>query len=494
MKLFQQLLVAPAALGLMAPLAVNAAELNINDVSDYASSASEVQSFSDVYPTDWAFKALTSLAERHGCSVVIPTGTITRYEAAALLNECLGNISQASQEERRLINEFAPELAVIKGRVDGLEARVGEFEAGEFSKTTILTGDAAFIVGSAFNEADGPATESTTFEYAYNLYMNTSFNGDDLLFSSIETGNVSDHFNDGSMTLGATGTGGDALSLGELWYQFPVNDEINVWVGPKIENVAMVSSSPSIYGGVLDQFANGGNGPVYGSAVLPGFGAAWTQSTDDASDGRWEFSAAYTAANGTSSTDNQGMFGDDAKSALLVKSGYGTPRWQVSLAASVKDTGWEDSYFATARGKDRHADSSSTNIGLRAYWKPEDAGWVPAVQFGYDQANIDDNPVTNDDSYADEAAGWMLGFGWEDVIMDGNSAGLAFGQRVHATSMSANSELWDGAHDTFSWEAYYTFKVSDNVSVTPAIFANQSPNTGFLDDNNGVVVLTNFRF
>ena len=46
MKLFQQLLVAPAALGLIAPLALvnspaaQAAELNINGVSDYAATAS----------------------------------------------------------------------------------------------------------------------------------------------------------------------------------------------------------------------------------------------------------------------------------------------------------------------------------------------------------------------------------------------------------------------------------------------------------------------
>ena len=50
MKLFQQLLVAPAALGLLATGA-NAAELNINGVSDYAASADQVTSvtqFSDV--------------------------------------------------------------------------------------------------------------------------------------------------------------------------------------------------------------------------------------------------------------------------------------------------------------------------------------------------------------------------------------------------------------------------------------------------------------
>ena len=36
MKLFQSLLVAPAALGLMAPLAVNASEVNLNDISTYS--------------------------------------------------------------------------------------------------------------------------------------------------------------------------------------------------------------------------------------------------------------------------------------------------------------------------------------------------------------------------------------------------------------------------------------------------------------------------
>ena len=36
MKLFQRLLVAPAALGLMAPLAANANEVNLNEISNYS--------------------------------------------------------------------------------------------------------------------------------------------------------------------------------------------------------------------------------------------------------------------------------------------------------------------------------------------------------------------------------------------------------------------------------------------------------------------------
>ncbi|NKB75310.1 MAG: porin, partial [Synechococcus sp. s2_metabat2_7] len=65
MKRFHQLLVAPAALGLLAPVAANATdftatELNINGVSDYAASSASnsreqvtsITQFSDVYPTD----------------------------------------------------------------------------------------------------------------------------------------------------------------------------------------------------------------------------------------------------------------------------------------------------------------------------------------------------------------------------------------------------------------------------------------------------------
>ena len=71
MKLFQQMLVAPAALGLLASGA-NAAELNINGVSDYAALSLEhsrdqvtsVTQFSDVYPTDWAYQALSNLVEQ----------------------------------------------------------------------------------------------------------------------------------------------------------------------------------------------------------------------------------------------------------------------------------------------------------------------------------------------------------------------------------------------------------------------------------------------
>ncbi len=149
MKLFQQLLVAPAALGLLAPVAAQAADVNVDAMSEYSSGQEEqvtsITQFSDVYPTDWAYQALASLIERYGCVAGYPNGTfrgnraMTRYEAAALLNACLDRITEVTDELRRLIKEFEKELAIIRGRVDGLEARVGELEAIQFSTTTKLS-------------------------------------------------------------------------------------------------------------------------------------------------------------------------------------------------------------------------------------------------------------------------------------------------------------------------------------------------------------------
>ena len=161
MTLVRQLLVAPAAFCLLAPLAVvngpaaHAAELNINGVSDYAADAEQVTSvsqFSDVVPTDWAYQALANLVEQYGCVAGYPNGTfrgnraMTRYEAAALLNACLDRITEVTDELKRLMKEFERELAVLRGRVDGLEARVGELEATQFSTTTKLRGFTRFVV------------------------------------------------------------------------------------------------------------------------------------------------------------------------------------------------------------------------------------------------------------------------------------------------------------------------------------------------------------
>merc|ERR1712159_701230 len=152
------MLVAPAALGLLAPLAANAAEVNINDVASYATPSAQVTTsqFSDVVPGDWAYTALVNLSESYGCvdnayTQNLKSGqALTRYEAAALVNACLdGGIASAevSPDAARLANEFGTEMAILKGRVDGLEYKVKELSAGQFSSTTKMSGGAVFTTG-----------------------------------------------------------------------------------------------------------------------------------------------------------------------------------------------------------------------------------------------------------------------------------------------------------------------------------------------------------
>merc|ERR1712078_133056 len=152
---------------------VEAGSINVDAVSQYTtkkkSSRAQVTSvtqFSDVYPTDWAYQALSNLVEQSGCVAGYPNGTfrgnraMTRYEAAALLNACLDSVTGMTDELKRLISEFETELAIIKGRVDGLEARVGELEATQFSTTTKLKGQADFFMGGVTYDDRGDCVDN----------------------------------------------------------------------------------------------------------------------------------------------------------------------------------------------------------------------------------------------------------------------------------------------------------------------------------------------
>merc|ERR1712054_632807 len=116
MKLFKSLLVAPATLGLIAPMAATANEVTINDFNP------------------------------------------------------------------------AEELAITNSRVDGLEARLNNFEAGSFSETTSAPFGSTFYVGSVENGSEG---EATTFTYDFALDLSTSFTGEDSLDVAIIGGNAS---------------------------------------------------------------------------------------------------------------------------------------------------------------------------------------------------------------------------------------------------------------------------------------------------------------
>ncbi|MEB3306572.1 MAG: iron uptake porin, partial [Cyanobacteriota bacterium] len=307
MKLFQQLLVAPAALGLVAPMAAGAADLNLAGVSQYSSQeqVTSISQFSDVKPTDWAYQALSNLIERYGCVAGYPNGTykggqaMTRYEAAALLNACLDRISEVTDELRKLMAEFEKELAVLRGRVDGLEAKVGELESTRFSTTTKLSGQTTFVLGanSFSGSADGLVDGSrelygaTTFNYDLQLTFDTSFSGKDLLRTNLRAGNfaASSFGGAGPSSLSqlevafqedlGNAAGGDVVAIDRLFYQFPLGD-FTFSIGGRIGQEDMLAIWPSVYPAetVLDVLTLGGAPAAYNKNLGPGAGVWWQKN------------------------------------------------------------------------------------------------------------------------------------------------------------------------------------------------------------------------
>ena len=439
MKLFKQLLVAPAALGLLAPVAATAAELNLDGVNKYASEeqVTSISQFSDVKPTDWAYQALSNLIERYGCVAGYPDGTykggkaMTRFEAAALLNACLDRVTEVTDELKKLMAEFEKELAILKGRVDGLEAKVGELEANQFSTTTKLKGIATMTIGGATNgtvsavanqvttsAATGPGlgqafnipavqAEQVSFNYDVKLILDTSFTGKDLLRTTLRSGNA------GNSVFGGSGSallesyfqqeanGNDTVSIDRLFYQFPVGANFTGTFGAKVGQGDMLAMWPSVYGN-------------------------------------------YTAANTTI-----GNF-------QLIP---------VSVSA-INVNG-------------------SNNYGFSAYWQPEEAGWIPSISAGFGATSFNGTGgTTSGDIYS-----WMVGFQWADLFMKGNALGIGLGE--------SNSGL-----SNFGLEVWYKFQVTDNISVTPAIFWIQNGGYDFQSnggagataDMYGAVLKTTFKF
>lgn len=259
-----------------------------------------VSQLSDVQPTDWAFQALQSLVERYGCIAGYPDGTfrgnraLTRYEFTAGLNACLDRVNElistaatdlATKEDlvaiAKLREEFATELATLRGRVDVLEASTAELQANQFSTTTKLSGLVWANVTGAF-AGDDVLLESTelappasfggvvarraarntngnpvvatrtedpnvTLSNLVWLSFNTSFTGKDSLVVQLAAGNgdsPANQFTSAGLyntfgvpffdqTAGIQGLG-NTVVIRELFYQFPVTDTLQLVVGTRV--------------------------------------------------------------------------------------------------------------------------------------------------------------------------------------------------------------------------------------------------------------------
>jgi hypothetical protein len=568
MKLFKQLLVAPAALGLLAPVAAGAAEMNVAGVSDYASvshdtvaedQVTSITQFSDVYPTDWAYQALSNLIERYGCVAGYPNGTyrgnraMTRFEAAALLNACLDRVTEVTDELKRLMKEFEMELAIVKGRVDGLEARVGELEATQFSTTTKLKGHTTFVIGANTfgGDADlddqygsdlkylgGGVTDmadlanrslgATTFNYDIRIDFDTSFTGKDLLRTRLRTGNFQSSAFGFSATTGipspfgddyttASGLeaafeepGGNSIKIDRLYYQFPIGSDFTVTAGGFVRQDDMLAVWPSAYPSdtILDYFTYAGAPGAYSLNLGAGAGVWWSNNG-------FSISANYVSANGNESNPNDGGIATDGAAGTgTVQLAYADAGWGLAAAYTYSSQNWGTLYQGTGTPLATQVGvlGNSNNVAVSAWWEPDQSGFIPSISAGWglnSTSGADDSTLLGYTFDSATSQSWYVGLQWSDVFLKGNNAGMAVGQQAFVTGidLSGDGSGYDSSSDAetalardgqYAWEFWYQFQVTDNISVTPAIFYLSRPlgsaTQGETFNQFGGLVKTSFRF
>jgi len=483
MKLFQQLLVAPAALGLLAPLAANAAEVNIDNVVDYASPISEEYSahssqFSDVVPGDWAYTALQNLSESYGCVDNAYTQTLkngqalTRYEAASLINACLDNGLSASSEglspeASRLTNEFGSEMAILKGRIDGLEYRANEFQAGQFASTTQLSGAAAFVMGAEGGDG-AQGYEALRATYSYKVDLNTSFTGEDNLYAGFETGNVNSSTDWIVLDSAVDPTTNNEISLTSLYYSWPVGD-FTLAAGPLFDQDDLVPTTTSTYSNsfMMSGWNIGPNAIALLGFTGVGGGVAYT------GDSGFNAGINIVSTNGEDST--KGIGTEEADDTVTVMAGYDGDNFGGGIIyAEIDNPNAAISTVADYSVPTTFNDNPSV-LGIGAYWQiSENAD----ISVGLDLIDI---------GIAGYEDGSQLAVGLDYAIGAGTLS-VGFGTIPYWNS----SNDFDSAGTAY--ELYYEYPVADGITIKPGVFMTDLDDAHESSESTAVAVEATFSF
>ncbi len=436
MKLFQQMLVAGASLSLLAPIAAQASNIvNLEEMNSYTRSKSK---------------------------------PLKKFDS------------------KTFINNVNDDFANIKGSKNALDLDQKKFEAGGFSDTTTLDGKAIFAIGAVnganelSNAADG-TNEKLQAAYVYQMNLNTSFTGDDNLYVRLKTG---DNWSGAFATKTATyhidaKDNSDLFYVDKAWYTFPIG-KLTATVGPKIENYYMLAATPSVYKpGALKAFKLGGHASAFGASTSTGAGLKYVADNGF---------AISTTINSKDAASTNGFLTEQDQNKINTQVAYTKDNYHISATYS-RQKGWNSwSYYSTS---DLNAGTSaltvnSDSVALRGWWRPEDNSSFPSISVGYDHMEFSGrNDVT-------QGNGFFVGFNWADIFQPDDKIGIAFGQPMKATKAPAGATLTEVS--PFLYELYYSFRPTDNVEVTPAIFGGSDVLADNDDDIFGAVVSTKFKF
>jgi hypothetical protein len=481
---------------------------------------------------------------------------MTRYEFAAGLNSCLNRVNElvatatadlVRREDlatlQKLQEVFAAELATLRGRVDVLEARTAELQANQFSTTTKLSGEAIIAGIGATGGAPGRNDSNIILTNRVRLNLNTSFTGKDLLITGLQahnfsggltgSGSLQESLGLASPLLSASSarvgfepqfpgidvktlssTGSNDVELYKLVYIFPIAKKLTLFAGTAVESSdAFPAITPFAGEGqeAISRFA-GLNPVVRLSGGTSGTGLASAAGFIFDISKQFDVRAFYASANAniiTSAADIQpgvsgtplgaGVFGGSSivatqltfrpSSSLDIGFNYAHSYHEINILG----TGLTSSDIGALAGVSLGTPVELNSFGGTVTWR-----FSPKVALsGYGAAMfVDDSSGRVDASTT--FTSWMVGLHFNDLLKAGNNAGLIFGQPLYRTSADGDARLTpDGARRAVPYhlEAYYRFKVSDNISITPGAFVLFNPEGNSRNDTTTVGVLrTTFTF
>jgi Carbohydrate-selective porin, OprB family/S-layer homology domain len=547
-----------------APL--DAASINASTIDNGAAPMAQVTSvsqLSDVQPTDWAFQALQSLVERYGCIAGYPDKTyrgnraLTRYEFAAGLNACLDRVNEliaaatadlVKKEDlatlQKLQEEFAAELATLRGRVDALEARTRTLEQQQFSTTTKLRGEAIFAVSNLFGDQfDGFGdrfTNQTVFNNRVRLELQTSFTGQDLLRTRLSASNVQPFTvstdaiapfvadrgtAEGTLANGVGRNTNNGVQVDRLDYTFPVGERLKVYVAGTGGRTSYIV--PSTVNPFFEDF-DGGNGslsafsqqsPIY--RIGGGAGVGVSYAFDPAQ--KVVLSAGYLASNASDPNAKRGLFNGDY-TAIAQLTVTPTPAVQLGLTYvnayhtagnSIFNLGLgnNDFFVGSLPANGLHTALSTTGVGVGAVTN----------SFGA-QASFKVSPklvINAFGGYTDltltggngNGQIWYYGLGiaLPDLFKPGNLGGIMVGVEPYLGNVNLQGNLSTalgapgGARlsdlnltnaTSLHVEAFYKYQVTPNISITPGVVWITNPDQGSNSGGPYVIgtIRTTFRF
>ncbi|PHJ58007.1 membrane protein [Nostoc linckia z18] len=468
-----------------------------------------VSQLSDVQTTDWAFQALQSLVERYGCIAGYPNSTyrgnraLTRYEFAAGLNACLDRVNEliatatgdlVNKEDlatlQKLQEQFSAELATLRGRVDAVEARTAELEANQFSTTTKLQGQVVAVVSDVLsgNTVNGAeiTDENTTLGVRARVEFVTSFTGQDTLFTRIQANNIlSPNIGTPEGNLFFAGEDGTtSAAIDALYYKFPLGKKTQVIAIANAGAADDLTSTVNIFDGdgafgALSTF--GTRNPIYNQIGGAGLGLTYEFSE------KLALSLGYLSGTANDPTPNNGLFNgsygalaqltvqpsDRISIGLTYINSYNQPLATGSNAATFQD-------IAAIQGlPEEEVGFSSNSYGVQASIGITDnivlGGWVGYTNSRSLRGNRGDVDIWN----------YAVTLGFPDLGTKGSLAGIIAGIEPRVTSSSLVGLARD--EDTsYHLEAFYQYKLSDNITITPGVIWLTSPDHN--NDNDDVVI------